>query len=238
MFDTLKKKGLNAALALVSVILCLSVPVGLVMAQTLFENWEGPEVDSVSRDSWEGWWQGFTFTAESNHTVTSMEIMMFRRGSPGTATVSIWNTDVDGLPTGSALASATFDGNSLPEGLSNAVWQEIIFTSPCTVHNGSEYAILLIAHGNNWEDAVCMRVDNSSPTYTGGCQLWKYGSDDWEVSGCDSDSLFRVYGEVALGGEAYSLNKASILAPWLAALVIVSAVAGIVFKRRRVRDCR
>jgi hypothetical protein len=99
---------------LVSVGLALAPPMGTpVLAASIYEyyNTGDTSVASIYGDIWDAQ----TFTPSVAHTITSVKLKLYRIGNgPGTITVGIRATDVDGLPTGSDLCSGTTDGNSLP----------------------------------------------------------------------------------------------------------------------------
>ena len=44
------------------------------------------------------YWLGQTFTPSISHRITSVKVFVFRKGSPGTVTVSIRSTDGNGHP--------------------------------------------------------------------------------------------------------------------------------------------
>ena len=59
-------------------------------------------------------WYAQTFTPSIAHTITSVKLLLYRSGSPGTVTVSIRATDGSGHPIGPDLCSGTTDGSTLP----------------------------------------------------------------------------------------------------------------------------
>jgi len=59
-------------------------------------------------------WYAQTFTPSVAHTITSVKLLLYRTGSPGTVTVSIRATDGSGHPIGSDLCSGTTNGDTLP----------------------------------------------------------------------------------------------------------------------------
>jgi uncharacterized repeat protein (TIGR01451 family) len=187
-----KHSALSITLALVLVLTLLILTAVPVLAKALFESWEGTPDNYFFRSSQSGWTQGQTFTAESNHSVSSVELMMYRTLNPGLATISIWETGAH-FPTGTALTSATINGDSLPQFWWNAAWREIEFATPCEVTAGHKYAIVIEATCNSPAE-VGLRVDDVSPVYPGGEVIFnKQGS--WTYYGDNETILFRVYGE-------------------------------------------
>jgi uncharacterized repeat protein (TIGR01451 family) len=120
--------------------------------------------------------------------------MMYKTLNPGLATISIWETGANHFPTGTALTSATIDGDSLPDQSWNAAWREIEFATPCELTAGHKYAIVIEATCNS-PAAVGMRVDNAYPVYPGGGAIFNY-QGSWTFYGDNETILFRVYGEV------------------------------------------
>ncbi len=109
-----------------------------------------------------------TFTPSASHDITSVKLLFYRAGSPGTITVSIRATDGSGHPTGSDLASGTTDGDTLPTA-SPYEWREITFGTPLPLVADTKYAIVVdqaIAGGGGQQ--VIWRADGSSPSYAGG----------------------------------------------------------------------
>jgi hypothetical protein len=108
-------------------------------APSLFESNTAGEANHVmSFDN--TYWHGQTFTAESNHSVTSVKLFVYRQSNPGTVTVSIRATNGNGRPIGEDLAVGHTDGNTLP--VWDYEWREITFITPCTVTSGTKYAII------------------------------------------------------------------------------------------------
>jgi hypothetical protein len=88
-------------------------------------------------------WIGHTFTAGKTGLLTRVELYLFLEdagvGNPPTATVEIYPTDAgSGMPTGSALASASLSVSSL-----SPTWYGFAFTTPPQVTTGTKYAIVV-----------------------------------------------------------------------------------------------
>jgi len=153
------------------------------------------------------YWKAQTFTvgntgANENHNVTSVKLLLYRYGLPGTITVSIRAT-LDGKPTGDDLAIGTTNGDNLPTG-SPYEWREITFETPALLSTSTQYAIVvraldavLPARGN-W------RIDNTVLAYTGGTYLTSSDGDStWDIDD-RYDCMFEEYGEVAAGPETHT----------------------------------
>jgi hypothetical protein len=108
-----------------------------------------------------------TFTPSVSHTVTCVNLKLFRYGSPGNVTISIRTTDGNGHPTSSVLCSATIDANVLT---TNTAGEEKLISlgtgTPLTA--GTKYAI--VVKGLNGDGANCTGVRmKASNVYAGGC---------------------------------------------------------------------
>jgi len=136
-------------------------------------------------------WQAQTFTASSSYTITSVKLLLYRYGNPGTITVSIRAT-TSGAPSGADLCSGTTDGNTLPTG-SPYEWREITFGAGTPLTSGTKYAIVARAAGTTSDNSGKWRVDTTDPTYTNGSDWYSTNSGgNWtEIS--TADHLFETY---------------------------------------------
>ncbi|MBA7630622.1 hypothetical protein ES703_38146 [subsurface metagenome] len=88
-------------------------------------------------------WSAQTFTPSTAHKITSVKLLCWREGIPGTVTVSIRATS-GGHPTGGDLCSGTTDGNTLP--LSSPYeWREITLGAGADLSADTMYAIVVRA---------------------------------------------------------------------------------------------
>ena len=83
-----------------------------------------------------------TFTATMNSALTSISLVLYRQGSPGTLTVRLYATTA-GKPSGSALSTGTTNTNTLTESY-NGEWRTITMSS-YTLTEGTLYAFTLEA---------------------------------------------------------------------------------------------
>lgn len=83
-----------------------------------------------------------TFTAAISSALTSISLVLYRQGSPGTLTVRLYATS-GGKPTGSALSTGATDGDTLTTSY-NGEWRTITM-SDYTLTAGATYAITLQA---------------------------------------------------------------------------------------------
>ena len=141
-------------------------------------------------------WRAQTFTAMSNHSVTSVKIRLARNmdSIPGTVTVSIRETDGSGHPAGPDLAIGTTDGNTLPTGPTElpGEWREITFGTPCNLIGGTKYAIVVRALDATYASPLLWH-HKAPPAYTdGNFEMSDDGGSTWSAS--DYDLLFEVWG--------------------------------------------
>ncbi len=114
-------------------------------------------------------WRSQEFLAGSSYTLTSVKLFLFRSNSPGTITVSIRATDVDGKPTGGDIDSVTgtTDGDTLT-GDSGGEWREIALSAGISITSGVQYAIVIRATSGNSSNKVNWKQDGSPPYYADG----------------------------------------------------------------------
>lgn len=145
------------------------------------------------RDGWSGFgpttaiWQGESFTPLATHTLDFVAVWLKRGAgrSPGTCTISIYATDINGKPTGSVLASQTFNGNLIS---TSGEYRVVVFTTGTPVSAATKYAWVLKTSGTSNSDLI-MGTDNTA-SYTGGDLLLTANSGaTWTVD-TDSDFTF------------------------------------------------
>ena len=155
--------------------------------------------DDDSRQIYDNVWRAQTFTPDTAHTVTSVKLLLYKiiLGTPGTITVSIRATSAS-LPTGGDLCSGTTDGDTLTTDALGE-WREISLGAGYALSASTMYAIVIRAPDGNYiyGDYVRIRVDETSPTYTGGtdCYSTNSGSSWTQVSG--TDLMFEEWGSAA-----------------------------------------
>ena len=184
----MKRKIFSILFALVLV--AVGLPAGVAQAApALYENYTTGDDTYVA--FWSSKWSAQTFTAESNHSVTSVKLKLLRDGLPGTITVSITATDGAGQPTGVDLTSGTTDGNILTTDIGGE-WREIALTS-YNLTSGTKYAIVVKALGGDSSNLLGWRAN-----FWGG-----YAGGNWELSTNSGaswvtytlDLMFEVHGE-------------------------------------------
>ncbi|MDY6957631.1 MAG: hypothetical protein SVK08_00605 [Halobacteriota archaeon] len=138
-------------------------------------------------------WGAQTYTSSVTHTVARVRIKAYRFGSPGTVTIGIRAVDGSGLPTGADLASGTVDGDTFTT-IAAGEWYSIDLGGGYDSTADTKYAIVARATAGDASNYIGWRVDNTSPTYTGGefCSLADSGSSWIGLSG--TDTMFEEWG--------------------------------------------
>ena len=138
-------------------------------------------------------WLAQTFTATSNHSVTSVKLLLSRDlgSTPGQVTVSIRNAPT-GYPVGPDLTVGTTDGNTLPTGTAlGGEWREIPLSSYNLI-NGTKYAIVVRALDATYASPLLWHTVNPG-TYGDGNFIMSPNSGwAWQASP-DFDFLFEVW---------------------------------------------
>ena len=134
-----------------------------------------------------------TFTMPYNATLSSIEVLIYRTGAPGTVSLGIYATDDDGEPTGDAIHSVGFNGNTLTDNAAGE-WKSVAFTDVLTV--GTLYA-LRISGGDDAGNKVSWRCDSTSATYVNGERLHSTDGGTSYTHYNTQDLMFRVKGTKA-----------------------------------------
>jgi hypothetical protein len=182
-------------------------------------------------------WRAQTFTPSASHTITSVKLKLGKKGSPGTLTVGIRETDVDGKPTGDDLCSGTIDGDTLIE-YPSYDWYEITLGDGYNLNTSTKYAIVIRAtDGTPGFHTVSIKGDVSSPTYSGGTWVESSNSgSDWTIQAA-YDFLFEEWGDgfpsQVVGGGSIAISGATnTIASYLRAVGSGSiAVTGALLKK-------
>lgn len=145
-----------------------------------------------------------SFEASSSYDIESVELKLYRSGTPGTITVEIKVVDVDEKPTGSALASGTINGNTLTTS-SSGEWYEITFASSYSLTSGIKYTIVVSAASSSayWRNKNGGNgyADGKTATSTNGGSSWIF------PNGGNDDSMFRTYSGGGPPTDKYSKKR-------------------------------
>lgn len=166
------------------------------MASTI-ESYTVDDTSSISTDATQTD-VGMSFTIGTTGTnldygLTSISFQSFRVLSPGIITVSVYNVDPDGLPTGAAISTGTFDGDT--ETVTDSVatpWRNVLMTS-ATLKASTQYVLALAGSTTDAANTIGMRADHIGGAYTGG-GLTLRESGVWSNAEPAIDLMFAVYG--------------------------------------------
>ena len=165
------------------------------MSDTLYERFNTGDDETYAAHS--VWWfmQRFTIGntgTDENHNITSVKILAYRSGSPGTVTVSIRATDGEGKPTDNDLTSGTLNGNDFTTDTAG-LWYEFSLT-PYGLSAGTQYTIVMRAPAGNAGNSAKWRRDDTSPTYTGGNMGYSGDSGSTWTIVATTSGMFEEYG--------------------------------------------
>jgi hypothetical protein len=132
-----------------------------------------------------------SFTASTGYSCTGVKLKLVRNGTPGTVAIKLYATDGSSKPTGAALASGTYDGDTLPaHGAGN--WVSVTWASPYTVVSGTKYAIVVNITGGSTAQYVGWRYDSTAASYTGGTYIASADSGaSWTLTST-ADFMFEM----------------------------------------------
>lgn len=187
-----------AILAALLTMALLPVAATALPAEELWESYTtGDDAGTkIYGNVWAG--QTFTVTPES-HSISRVRLLVYRLAAPGTVTVGIRRVDDAGLPTGQDITSGTFDGDDVTTS-TGGLWQTVTLTEVWLDYD-EEYAIVVRAEAGDTDNAIYIRVDETSPTYTGGKVVTSAnGGGSWTPEAGD-DAMFEVWGEALLDVE-------------------------------------
>jgi len=182
---------LNLTLQTQGTLQTIAIGTPLITQPQLYESYAE---ESAYQNVYNNYWLCQTFTPASSHKITSVKLKLCRVGSPGTGTVSIKATDVDGKPTGGDLCSGTIDGNSLPESPEKLGFS---LGAGTNLQAGTKYAIVFrFPSGNSSNYGRTRRMYPGA--YSGGAAVTSNDSGStWEVV-TDWDFVFEDWGEPLL----------------------------------------
>jgi hypothetical protein len=147
-------------------------------------------------------WIAQTFTPSTAHKITSVKLLLYRLGSPGTITVSIRATDGSGHPTGGDLCSGTTNGNTLPTS-SPYEWREVTLGDGYDLAASTKYAIVVRAPSGDTSNTLRWR-DKMTGGYAGGNTETSSNSGSSWTAQSNYDLMFEDWGESAVTAKTSS----------------------------------
>ncbi len=165
--------------------------------------WDATDADCA------GAGQSFVTPASPIYTVTSFKLYLKKTGSPtGTASAKLYlgnsGTDYKVTPTGSALASASFNVATLT---TDYVLYEFTFTTPYECLASTDYVVVLENPTSGTIDASNYLWFGTDSTGSGDfTRRTGDGGVSWKTGFANTEGIFYVYGTVAASGGAFLLN--------------------------------
>ena len=146
-------------------------------------------------------WQSQTFTTTDAFTITLVKLLVARKGTSGTLTISIKAVDGNNKPTGADLCSKAIDSTVLTTDVNTGEWYEFVFVSSYALSAITRYAIVARCTGTDVDNRCYWRFDGSSPTYTNGELLFSSDSGSSWTALASADRLFETWGNPILPGK-------------------------------------
>lgn len=144
--------------------------------------------------------EGQTFTIGTvgdnvNQVISYVKFKMWRVGSPGNIVCELFATS-ENTPTGSALSSGTFDGDTLDTSSTGEVIS--ITMSAYEMQASTKYAIALSCPDGNYANYGCYKFNYTGNPYSGGVWI-TYNGSTWAVADSGtSDAYFEIYSDLPL----------------------------------------
>jgi len=155
-------------------------------------------------------WEAQTFTPSIDHIVSSVKVKLSKgAGTTGTITASIFDTDANDKPTGSALCSGTLDSSGVTTD-AEGDWYEITFSTTELLLSGAIYALALKNSTDDPTKAMVWRRDGSDPSYTGGMRHTTADEGSTWTAYSDDDFMFEEWGDPegsGSGGAIFPTNS-------------------------------
>lgn len=133
-----------------------------------------------------------TFTTNKSYKVVSIDVKLYRTGTPGNAKISIQAVDEEDKPIDNDLAFAWFDGDELTTD-DGGMWYKF-YLPHCILETDTKYAIVLKGVSASGDNRVYWRYDNIDAAYDGGNLLISSGTL-WSHQ-LTKDFMFKISGEI------------------------------------------
>lgn len=144
-------------------------------------------------------WNAQIFTPSTIHTITSIQLKLYKTGSPGIFDVGIYTVDGDGHPdiSAGALCSGSIQGNDLGTGVDGAgatgAWVEITLGDGAILAAYKKYSIVCNITGGDISNRVNIRYHDAGSNAGGYYEFSNDGGNSWTKAAA-IDLTFREYG--------------------------------------------
>ena len=152
--------------------------------------------DDAAVDIYGANWYAQTFTTSEAYSISSVRLKIYRLGEPGTATVSIRETDDGGDPTGGDLCSGTINANTITTDTSGG-WYEVEFSSNYDLEASTQYAVIVRAVAGDSSNYVGWRYDSTGTLADGNYEASTNGGMSWTAN-TSYDFMFSTWGDDVL----------------------------------------
>jgi len=159
---------------------------------TKYQNYDCGDTDHVLRPYAASYDAGQTFTPQIRHLLTQVVMRLRKAGTPpANYKVEIFPTTA-GLPTGNALAEATFASAPITTDLGGEM-KLVVLDTPCTVEIDVEYAIVLTPTTNgDFNNTLQWYWQTDTNPYARGEACYRSGGA-W-IAGTNADAGFEEWG--------------------------------------------
>jgi hypothetical protein len=142
----------------------------------------------------------------TSHTVTSIKLLLYRIGEPGTITLYLKATS-SGLPTGGVLSSGTLDGDEFTDD-TGGEW-ETFNMSLVTLSASTLYCIYIVGSGDGSNKAM-WQADGSSPSYSDGNEIYSAVPAVTWAAYTPSDQMFEIWGNYLIQSQTSTYGSTTI----------------------------
>ena len=187
---------------LICVVLLTSILCINMISATRYEYYNTGD-DSITGTGLGAIWKAQTFTVgttgtNENFDISNISAKLYRIGNPENCYLSIRAVNASGYPTGSDLAVAIYNCNSLTTS-TNGEWINVTVNQSYTLEASTQYALVIRTTAGDGSNYIGWKVDDSSASYTGGTRYKTSNSGvtwDEENYGSGNDVMFEIYGSV------------------------------------------
>lgn len=137
-----------------------------------------------------------TFLTTSAYTLSMVELLMYREGTPPNITLEIHGVDISEYPDNSSIATCSVDISGITTN-SAGEWVQCVLTVPVALSNATKYGIVV---GDGWTDAsnrFRWLQQTGLDNYADGGKYYASTGENWAPS--NYDMTWRTYSS-SVGG--------------------------------------
>jgi len=157
-----------------------------------------------------GVWMGQVFTPVHTMSLRRVEAKLYRLGTVGDITLSVYaTTGSPALPTGASLSDIVVDGDTITTD-SAGEWVPFTLGSALSLTGGTAYALILKVpdgYNNGGSAGMYWRRDGTSSVYANGHHVQLYSAvGSWQYSST-TDLMFETWGTSNIIGSSINLGS-------------------------------